>query len=284
MSSNVSTPMLGPQTLPPVSPSSLSTNPPQAALDDDIPPLSLDILTERADKAAALKLVADSIAQQRQIAAFHLVFHPIPLAALLGALAGVYQYAWARNNQHDLGTTLMLVSGTIMTYLIGIRFVTSGYLRAAEDLNWDFITPGGGGQGGAEDLILGTRYGSDMVGALVLRLERPSSEHATGSSGNSRTRKAHSRQNSLKGGKGVIRAWTTRLRYRGRGLGGDLLREAVRVTRERCGKDAEVGFAQEHANSVMVLPEMFNRPFRKAEMQAARALEKVLGEWDGRRR
>jgi hypothetical protein len=63
-----------------------------------------------------------------------------------------------------------------------------------------------------------------------------------------------------------------------------MLREAVRLTRERCGKDAEVGFAQEHANSVMVLPEMFNRPFRKGEMRAARALEKVLGEWDGRKR
>lgn len=282
MSSNVSTPLLGPQTLAPASPSTLSTNPSQAALDDDIPPLSLDILTERADKAAALKLVADSIAQQRQVAAFHLVFHPIPLAALLAALASVYQYAWVRNNQHDLGTTLMLVCGTIMTYLIGIRFVTSGYLRAAEDVSWDFITP----EGAPEDLILGTRYGPDMIGALVLRLERPSSEYAAGGTGgNSRTRKAaHSRQNSLKGGKGVIRAWTTRLRYRGRGVGGDMLREAVRVTRERCGKDAEVGFAQEHANSVMVLPEMFNRPFRKGEMRAARALDKVLGEWDGRRR
>ncbi len=40
----------------------------------------------------------------------------------------------------------------------------------------------------------------------------------------------------------------------------------------------------EHANSVMVLPEMFNRPFRKGEMRAAKALEKVLSEWDGRRR
>ncbi len=286
MASNASTPLLGPhssQTLPPVSPSPLSSAPTQADLDSDIPPLSLEILTDRTDKAAALKLVADSIAQQRQAAAFHLVFHPLLVAVLAAALAAVFRYAWVKNNQHDLGTTLMLVSGTIMTYLIGIRFITSGYLRAAEDLNWDFLTPGGAGSGEQEDLVLGTRYGPDVIGALVLRLERPSSDNHTNGSGGGR-RKAHSRQNSLKGGKGVIRAWTTRLRYRGRGLGGDMLREAVRLTRERCGKDAEVGFALEHANSVMVLPEMFNRPFRKGEMRAARALEKVLGEWDGKKR
>lgn len=286
MASNVSTPLLGPhssQTLPPVSPSPLSSAPTQAVPDSDIPPLSLEILTDRADKAAALKLVADSIAQQRQAAAFYLVFHPLLLAVLAAALAAVFRYAWVQNNQHDLGTTLMLASGTIMTYLIGIRFVTSGYLRAAEDITWDFLTPGGAGSGEPEDLVLGTRYGPDVIGALVLRLERPSSDsHASGGGGG--RRKAHSRQNSLKGGKGVVRAWTTRMRYRGRGLGGDMLREAARLTRERCGRDAEVGFALEHANSVMVLPEMFNRPFRKGEMRAARALEKVLGEWDGRKR
>jgi hypothetical protein len=284
MSSNVSTPTLGPhpsQTLPPVSSSPLATNPPQGALNDDIPPLSLEILTTRQDKAAALRLVADSIAQQRQQAAFHLVFHPLPLAVLIAVLAAIYRYTWAANTRHDLGTALMLASSAGMTYLLAIRYVTSGYLRAAEALSWDFITA----PNGTEDLVLGTRYGSDIIGALVLRIERPFSESSGSGNGGSGRRKSHSRQNSLRrGGTGVIRAWTTRLRYRGRGVGGDMLREAVRVTRERCGKDAEVGFAREHANSVVVLPEMFNGALRKGEVRAARALEKVLGEWDGRRR
>jgi hypothetical protein len=285
MSSNVSTPTLGPhpsQTLPPVSSSPLATNPPQGALDDDIPPLSLEILTTRQDKAAALRLVADSIAQQRQQAAFHLVFHPLPLAVLIAVLAAIYRHAWAANTRHDLGTALMLASSTGMTYLLAIRYVTAGYLRAAEALSWDFITA----PNGTEDLVLGTRYGSDIIGALILRIERPSPEPTgNGSAHGHSRRKSHSRQNSLRrGGTGVIRAWTTRLRYRGRGIGGDMLREAVRLTRERCGRDAEVGFAREHANSVVVLPETFNKPLRKGEMRAARALEKVLGEWDGRRR
>ncbi|KLU81464.1 acetyltransferase [Magnaporthiopsis poae ATCC 64411] len=59
---------------------------------------------------------------------------------------------------------------------------------------------------------------------------------------------------------------------------------AVRVTRERCGRDAEVGFAKEHANSVMVLPEMFNGPFRKGERKAAMALEAILVEFESTRR
>lgn len=290
MASNVSTPTLGPHpslTLPPVSSSALVT---QAALADDIPPLSLELLTTRADKAAALRLIADSIAQQGQSTALHLALHPLPLAAFLATLTAIYHYT--SPTQHDLGTALMVFSGACMIYLLVIRFVTSGYQRAAEDLSRDFLTsPSSSLAGGQEDLILGTRHGPDLVGALVLRLERSPGiidghGHGRSNSSGSSRRKAHSRQGSLKvkGGKGVIRAWTTRRRYRRRGLGADMLREAARVTRERCGRDAEVGFAREHANSVVVLPEVFNRPLRRGEMQAARALERVLREWDGRRR
>ncbi len=56
------------------------------------------------------------------------------------------------------------------------------------------------------------------------------------------------------------------------------------MTRERCGKDAEVGFAQEHANSNMVLPEFFNRGFRKREQRAAKALDDVIANWEGAKR
>ena len=87
---------------------------------------------------------------------------------------------------------------------------------------------------------------------------------------------------SFRGGKGVIRAWTTRLRYRGKGIGRDLLDGAIRIVKDRCGKDAEVGFAQEHANSTMLLPAMFNGVFRRDEVRAAKALEKALEAIAGR--
>lgn len=270
MSSNVSTPYLEPHTstLGPPSPSPLATNPPLAPL-DDIPPLSLDILTTDDDKIDALRLVADSVAQQRQQASFTLVKHPVLLGSLGVLLGGVYQYAFIHRGQ-DFGTALMLASGLIMTYLVAIRFVASGYIQAAEALRWDWLVA----EDGEEDVVIGTRFGQDLIGALVLRLE-PNPALAG---------KKKNRSLSLKGGKGVIRAWTTKLRYRGQGVGEDMLREAVRVTRERCGKDAEIGFAKEHANSTKVLPEVFNGVFRRQEMRAARTLEEVVAGVDKEKR
>jgi hypothetical protein len=231
--------------------------------------LSLDVLTTKNDKVSALKLIADSIAQQRQQASFNLVFHPLCLTVLAALLAAAYQIAWI-GRSHDLGTLLTLASGAVMTYLLAIRYAAGPYIGFAEELGWPFLLS----EDGDEDLVVGSKFGDGIIGALVLRLEPTS--HAVS--------KKKARSLNLKGGKGVIRAWTTRLKYRGQGVGGDLLREAVRITKERCGRDAEVGFAKEHANSRMVLPEMFNGPFRKREMKAARALETVLGEWDGGRR
>ncbi|KAL2128084.1 hypothetical protein VTI74DRAFT_9750 [Chaetomium olivicolor] len=267
-----------------LAPSPGSQPPPstQQTLDNDIPPLSLEVLTTRADKAAALKLIADSIAQQRQEASFHLVFHPLLLPIPIAALAAVYRYAWASNTRHDLGTAMMLASGAIMTYLLAIRYLTSGYLRAAEAISWDFLNPeSANGQEGEEDIVLGTRYGGEIIGALVLRLSPPSSQPTKSATTTTRQR---NRQSSptfttkhLKGGHGLIRAWTTKLRYRGKGVGVDMLREAVRITQEKCGKDAEVTFASDHANSLKVLPAWVNGPERKREEFARKAFEDLIG-------
>jgi hypothetical protein len=273
MSSNVSTPNLEPTTVQAPSVSSPLASggkvvAPAKGLDDDIPPLSLDVLTVHNDKVEALRLVADSIAQQRQTASLALVFHPACLAVLVAALAGVYQWFWVQR-QSDPGSTMMIVCGVIMTYLLAIRYAAGGYLRLAEAVQWSWLQA----DDGEEDLLIGTKFGGEMVGALVLRLEPSPGKKRGGSRGG-----------NLKGGKGLIRAWTTKLRFRRKGVGSDMLHEAVRVTRDRCGKDAEIGFAQEHANSTMLLPDMFNRPFKKREMQAAKALEEVLAEWDGNKR
>ena len=127
-----------------------------------------------------------------------------------------------------------------MTHLLAIRFITSGYIDAAERLGWGFLK----NDAGERDVLLGARFGDEVIAAAVLRLEP--NPHASG-----KRRKGGA---GLKGGKGVVRAWTTALRYRGRGVGSDVLFEAVRVTKEKCGRDAAVGFAKEHANSIMVMP------------------------------
>ena len=280
---------------------------------DDLPPLAVGVLQSDAEKAEALELVADSIAQQRQSAALHMIFHPYLLAALAAALAISHRVLASRPRRLpvrggglDLGTALMLYSGVIMTYLLVIRYFAGRYIHVAESMRWSWLVPPGdeddeddngnshsGGRGGSgggkdkqreEDTVIGVRFGYQLIGALVLRLEpKPG---AGGSGGKRRTRQQHNHQQQLRrgGGHGVIRAWTVARRYRGRGVGGDLLREAVRAARERCGRDADVGFAREHANGAPVLPEVFNGPLRRAERRAAAALDKVLAEWDNTRR
>ncbi|CAK7568260.1 MAG: hypothetical protein SEPTF4163_006246 [Sporothrix epigloea] len=290
MSSNVSTPILGPIS-DTAKKGSSSTNITTTAKKpvtsdevmemDDIPPLSLGVLTEHADKVDALKLVADSIAQQRQTASRSMVFHPLNLAGLTATLGVAFQV----NSNRDLGVNLSIMSGIIMAYLMTIRYFTAQYIPLAEDLNWDWILPiqhdGELDTDAEEDKIIGAKFGDEIIGALVLRLVPPNTEQlsssaATASTTSRKKRSPSSINNYYMGGHGVVRAWTTVLRYRRRGVGSDMLHEAIQVTRDRCGKDANVVFADAHANSVMVVHEIFNRPFRTAEQWAAAALAKAL--------
>lgn len=172
---------------------------------------------------------------------------------------------------------LLLSCGVTMTYLTAIRYFTDGYVSLAENLRWSWLEGSGSIEG---DLVIGARYGGALIGVLILRLEpRFSSLSSAGGK-----RRSRSRSVSFRGGKGVIRAWSTRLRYRGKGIGRDLLDGAIRIVKDRCGKDAEVGFAQEHANSTMLLPTIFNGVFRRDEVRAAKALEKALEEWESSKR
>ena len=225
------------------------------------------MLTNEVEKVSGLKLIADSIAQQRQLASRAVLFHPIILSAYIGLLAITTQLLY--KTRGDLGVLLTTVAGVSMAWLVGVRSVTAGYITLAEDVSWNFVR----NEDGGDDIIIGSRYGEDVIGALILRLERNCQSPSK--------RKAKSKT----GGKGVVRAWTTKMRYRGTGIGTDLLQEAVRVTREKLGNSAEIGFAAEHANSKMILPEMFNHGFRKREMKAAKALKTIVeGDLGGKRK
>ncbi|KAF7925634.1 uncharacterized protein EAE98_006859 [Botrytis deweyae] len=278
LNSTTSTPILGASfshNLPPLRPSSLATM--SSNIDDDtivpdpldgVPSLTTTTLDTQEDKTKALKLVADSIAQQRQIAAQALIFHPLTLTfyALIIGIVTKWQYT----DTSDLGLLVTTLAGVTMACLVAIRAATAGYLHTAEEFNWNFAK----NDEGEEDVIIGSRYGEELIGALILRIER--APHVNGS-----PRKGKS---GKKGGKGVIRAWTTRVRYRGTGVGTEMLEEAVRVTRAKFGNSAEVGFAKEHANAKMVLPEMFNGEFRRRERRAAGALEAVVEGGRGKKR
>ncbi|RGP79029.1 gnat family [Fusarium longipes] len=208
------------------------------------PPLSIEILTNPKEKKDALKLVVDSVAQQRQTASRALIFHPITLSIFTACL-GIAHYG--ANIGNDLSTMLIIYPGIVLTYLVAIRYFTSAYIRIAEETNWlDWIM-----KDGVEDTIIGARFGEDIIGAVILRLYQ-SEKSAT------------------------IRGWTTRSRYRGRGLGGDMLSETVRVAREALGKDCTVEFAPDHANSQMPLYTIFNGTFLAREARAKKALGAIL--------
>ncbi|KXJ92365.1 hypothetical protein Micbo1qcDRAFT_61581 [Microdochium bolleyi] len=304
---------------------------------DDLPPLSVGVLDFHEDKVSALELVAESIAQQRHTASRYLALHPCLVAGLTACLAATQQFS----RHCDIGTNIMLHSSVVAAYLLAIRFLTSRYSQLASSLRWSWLlaSPGpaenisSGSEDadithGEEDTVIGVRLRSELIGALVLRLEVPafasSSPLPSGSfSSHSRSASNSSICSSLSGGsnssigsnstvftkrhrarnsstqlrrvggngsgfytgKGVIRAWTIKEKYRSQGVGADLLHEAVRLTRERCGKDAAVGFARRHANSTtMDLPEMFCGHVRRAELKATRALEDVLKGWEESRR
>lgn len=300
--SHANTPLLQPtfHRTPPVQPALSDT---ESLPDDfdDIPDLSLEILSAPEEKKQALDLVADSIAEQRQDVAWSLVFHPMSLVGLVASLAVVQHQTHPLGQELGVALPILVAVSFLATCLAIVHRLTATYLRLARSMSFAFlrpdadpIRPGSMPSPAAStipdhrsDLVLAARSEGEIVSVVVLRLEpkQPYTGIAgltPGAPAGPRKRSKGSSGNAgpLRGGKGVIRAWTTTRAWRRRSVGTDLLREAVRVTRERCGKDAEVGFAREHANSTMVLPEMFNSAFRRRERSAALTLDRVVGEWD----
>ncbi|GKU04593.1 gnat family [Fusarium langsethiae] len=208
------------------------------------PPLAIEILTDSKEKKDALKLVVDSVAQQRQTASRALIFHPTCLSIFTACLAMAHYSAKIGN---DISTMLIIYSGIILTYLVAIRYFTSAYIRIAEETNWlDWVK---------EDTIIGARFGDEIIGAVILRLD-------------------HTEKTA------IIRGWTTRSRYRGRGLGSDVLSETVKIAKGLLGKDCTVEFAPDHANSHMPLYSIFNGPFLTREAKAKKVLGAALKDWD----
>ena len=89
---------------------------PAKAPADELPQLSTYTAESEDDRVEGLRLVADSVAQQRQVASKVLMFHPVSLAAyfVTVAIAAQYMIRWYEDRLM-LGTTL---GGITMTFLI----------------------------------------------------------------------------------------------------------------------------------------------------------------------
>ncbi|MCJ1472502.1 hypothetical protein MMC13_001150 [Lambiella insularis] len=202
-------------TLPPPSPlsaspltppsSSASNNPPTPTSTPppafDLPPLTTTPATTPAHKHAALKLIADSLAQRRQTAAYIVITSPAVAALSVAAFAVLWRLMYT--DRSSLPLLLTTFAGVLMVLLVGVRGLVAGYLELAEKIDWAWL--------GADEVWV-TLWGREevVVGTVVVRGEKRGKRK-----------------------RGVVRAWTVRLRERGRGVGRGLLEEVARVGRER---------------------------------------------------
>ena len=272
----------------------MSASPPLASGSQDepapLPELTTHLSISVEERPAVLKLVADSIAQQRQAAAKALIFHPLSLFLLGIIIALQAQYL-------SSARLLTTIGGTIMAFLVAVRGYTSGYIFAAENVNgWDWLisdTPPSTKRSAKKDpssaspdtntpspssgrrsrknsndttipQVYVTYWGSELIGALVLRASK-------------RDRTAY------------VRAWTVKNKYRGKGVGKALLEEGVKGVMLGdgggigIGKIKNVALEDNHTGSARVFPDAvygiptgINRVFDKREDGARRAIDDVV--------
>ncbi|KAL8930987.1 MAG: hypothetical protein Q9208_000088 [Pyrenodesmia sp. 3 TL-2023] len=292
---------------------SLSSLSPSALASEPLPTLTTYPATHPSDRTSALHLIADSIAQQRQLASQALITHPYPLSITILLLGLLAHYL-------PLYTFITTAAGTIMALLLIVRWAASPYLTLAEGININWLEgvnlPVGkknknGRKGHHSRSSSTSSNNSSTTGGNVE--PAPSSIAVATANNKSAGRRSRNNSNSSRGGaqevkevenvvvvtkwgedeiigalvmrvlrkekKAVVRAWTVKGRYRGHGVGRGLLEEGVRVAREKGCVDGGVEFDRAgHANSHRVLPEMFNKGFERRENQARKILEEVVKE------
>ncbi|KAL5433693.1 hypothetical protein PMIN05_008172 [Paraphaeosphaeria minitans] len=193
---------------------------PAAAPTDGLPQLRTYTASTEDDRVDGLRLIADSVAQQRQIASKMLIFHPLHLGGFALFIAILLQRFWKTTDDlYMLGPT---IGGILMACLVAVRWATGRYLTHAEETDWEWL---------GDDRMIVVRWGEEVIGALVLGWADEA---------------AKKKQGRRKRGQAVVRAWTVRLKYRGKGVGVGLLEEAVKVAGER-GADGIV-FGRDHAS------------------------------------
>lgn len=270
---------------------------PTATTTKDLPPLTSYAThpsqpTYSNDRLAALRLITDSIAQQRQLAARAMIFHPFFLGAMLIPLGIVFQTLYKDGNVSDLALVGTTGAGCVMAGLVLVRLLTGGYLEEAERVGreywevWNSTSSSssstqqenGKATYGSEDevVVLVTKFGEDVIGtvAVVALSEENNQKDRKGSKKQSKSTTTTTKTSPSKTAR--IQAWTVKQRYRSHGVGMALLADAVKVCREQ-GWEGPV-FDSEHANSKCFLPAVFNGRFEKGEKRARSTLEKIKSE------
>ncbi|KAJ3493697.1 hypothetical protein NLG97_g4570 [Lecanicillium saksenae] len=205
-----------------------------------IPQLKYVVAQTNDEKRDALRLVADTIAQQRQVASTTIIFHPAVLGPFVALLAGLLY-----RSRNDWIGAIILISGITVAYLASVQYYTYGYLQRAENFNWKkFITPSAD-ISEQQDTVMYARYGDNVIAAIVLRLDKAQVS----------SKKALQKETRVSGG--------------------DMLRGAISVARSTLGSTVIVTFSNPHAHTIDTT-QFFTAPFQKREMRAQKALAQAI--------
>ncbi|KAL9640924.1 MAG: hypothetical protein Q9204_000491 [Flavoplaca sp. TL-2023a] len=260
--------------------------PSKQCLTVDLPALSTYPTTVQSDRTSALHLVADSIAQQRQSASFALISHPYSVSAAILILGILYQYL-------DFIAFATTAGVLIIILVLGVRMMTGGYISLAETINSTWLegpvglrvngkkghgrSPSGGASGNVDPAPL-TKTSSGNSGNVAGNGNGRRSRNNSNSSSRGEVKDIENMvivskrgeeeiigalvvRMSRKEKKAVIRAWTVKSMYRGKGVGRGLMEECVKVAKDRgCGR---VEFETEHAS--MFFPGWFRGRRRLAD-------------------
>lgn len=125
-----------------------------------------------------------------------------------------------------------------MTFFLIVRVLSGPYLTHAENINWNWLVEGSSSavasssdrdskkNKGEELVVIVTKWGEDFIGALAMRVSK-------------RDRRAY------------IKAWTVKLRFRGKEIGRGLLEEASKIALAEKGCRG-VEFEEEHASEFLL--------------------------------
>jgi hypothetical protein len=232
--------------------------------------VTTSIATEKEDLVGALKLIAESIAQQGQVAARSIIHHWLSWVVMGIVFAGIFFVMY--NDPSDCGRIILTCTGALMVGLLLTRNSVAGYLDLAENTGtWKWLygpdeseNIRGAGKWrnyrplkkhqlateNAYDIVVIVRYQSAVIATLVLRVVRCDQPNSKSDIQSIASQRPIGQNHAA-----FIRALTVAYRYRYLGLGGALLRVAVMMREENNWKSIE--FADRHAMSPQVLPKHY---------------------------
>jgi hypothetical protein len=149
---------------------------------EGVPALTTAPATTTGARVDALKLVTDSVAQQRAIASRALIYNPALAGAVIAFAAVVSRYLYSERNELALVATTS--AGIVMAALLAVRWAVSGYVPLAEGIGWKWLDD--------NDDVLVTWFGEEAIGTVVIRWA------ASG----------EGKRGKKKGKRALIRAWT----------------------------------------------------------------------------